>query len=212
MKINSGYNGWEQKIIAREDGKRSTHCPCLSKWLPIIACVVFWMILASVRAQDSPPALVASLSASTTQTEFFLSNASDRTAPTSMRTLATGTRRIVAKERANTDDEAWSQFEAEYRPQSSIGSPIKHQIESAKYGLDCAVFAFRRLSRSIDGAVRFKLDRGRVQRVSADSVPVRRYSSNPLTSVLEDAYVKLDVQMPPNKPYVGVRFVIPLGN
>jgi hypothetical protein len=102
-----------------------------------------------------------------------------------------------------TDAEAWESFEAEYSPPQKSSSPIKRQIETAKYGLDTAVFAVDRFTKNVQSQADFSFDQGSLHRTPAVSLEEPRPSPR----------VKLDLNMwQGSKPYVGVRLIIPFGN
>jgi hypothetical protein len=101
-----------------------------------------------------------------------------------------------------TDTEAWEKFESEYRPEQRSPSPLKRQIETAKYGLDTTVFAVDRFVKSIRNHADFEFDQGRLHRTRTNS----------RGGFLDNPRVKLDLEMLRDKPYVGVRVVIPFGN
>jgi hypothetical protein len=155
---------------------------------------------------------MASLSVSTIQPEFFLSSAREQTDHRALRPAESVNWRIIAPQRAPTDREAWERFEAEYEPQHPSRSPIKREIESAKYRLDAALFAVRRLSRNIEDNTEFKLDQGQLRRVPPGVTPPLRASGNLWKDALENGHVKLDLQMLRSKPYVGAQVVFPFGD
>lgn len=213
MEINPGQNGWEHEIVASRRPKRGIVVPRLSRLTLTIAWVALGLLVPVVRAQEPKlPAVVASVSAPSIPTEFLLRKVPERIVPTATRVTEAANWRIAAPERAPTEDEAWARFEVEYRPEYQSPSLIKHQIESAKYGLDCAVFAFSQFSKNLNDSARFKFDHGCLRRASNISAPTRGSSNAPRAGILDNVYVKLDLEMPPSKPYVGVRVVFPLGN
>jgi hypothetical protein len=104
--------------------------------------------------------------------------------------------------RKPTSAEAWERFETEYSPPQKSPSPIKHQIETAKYGLDTAVFAFDRFFKNVENQADFSLDQG----------SLRRTREIPFTETLKNPRVKLDLEMGQSaRPYAGVRIIIPFG-
>jgi hypothetical protein len=112
-------------------------------------------------------------------------------------------RPMLISHRKPTDAEAWESFEAEYSPPQKSPSPIKRQIETAKYGLDTAVFAVDRVVKNVQSQADFSLDQGSLRRTPADSPKGPRNSPR----------VKLDLEMwQGSNPYVGVRLIIPFGN
>jgi hypothetical protein len=112
-------------------------------------------------------------------------------------------RPILVSSRKPTDAEAWERFEAEYSTPQKSPSPIKHQIETAKYGLDTAVFEVDRFTKNVENQADFSFDQGSLRRTRVTSSGESR--NNPR--------VKLDLDMwQGGKPYLGVRLIIPVGN
>jgi hypothetical protein len=110
---------------------------------------------------------------------------------------------MLMPQRQPTNAEAWERFEAEYSPPQKSPSPIKRQIETAKYGFDTAVFAVDRFFKNIENQADFSFDRGSLRRTWATSSG----------ELLGNPRVKLDTDMwQGSKPYVGVRIIIPFGN
>jgi hypothetical protein len=102
-----------------------------------------------------------------------------------------------------TDAEAWERFEAEYSPPQKSPSPIKRQIETAKYGLDTALFAVDRFTKNVQSQADFRFDRGSLRRTRTTFLEGSRHSPR----------VKLDLDLwQGGKPYLGVRLIIPFGN
>jgi len=178
----------------------------LSHWRSTIsgtvACVSCWSAVPSATAQKSEsPSLVAFLSVSTIPAEFIRSNISERI---DRQALTEGDRqRILMPHRKPTDDEVWEKFESEFRPAQRSSSPVKREIETAKYGLDTTLFAVDRFVKSIANQADFSLDQGSLRRTRATSLGGSR----------DNLRVKLDLNMwQGSKPYVGARIVIPFGN
>jgi hypothetical protein len=110
---------------------------------------------------------------------------------------------MLRPQRQPTDTEAWERFEAEYKPPQKSLSPIKWQIETAKYGLDTAVFAVDRFVKNVENQADFSFDRGSLRRTRAASSG----------ELLGNPRVKLDLDMwQGSQPYVGVQVIIPFGN
>jgi len=178
----------------------------LSHWRSTIsgtvACVSCWSAVPSATAQKSEsPSLIAFLSISTIPAESIRSNISERT---DRQALTERDRQaILMPHRKPTDAEAWERFDAEYEPPQKNPSPVKHQIETAKYGLDVTVFAVDRFVKSIANHADFEFNQGCLRRTPAN--PLGRFQDNPR--------VKLDLNMwQGGKPHVGVRIIIPFGN
>ena len=111
--------------------------------------------------------------------------------------------RMLTPQRTPTDTEAWERFEAEYSPPQKTPSPVKRQIETAKYGLDTAVFAVDRFVKNIQSQADFSFDQGSLRRTRAISIGGSRNSPR----------VKLDLNVwETGKPYLGVQLIIPIGN
>jgi hypothetical protein len=146
--------------------------------------------------------LVASLSVSRIQPEFFLNSVPERPA----RLAAQGIERtdwpMPGLHRKPTDADAWEKFEAEYRPEPRSSSPAKRPIETAKYGLDVTVFALDRFVKSIRNNADFEFDQGSLCRTRANS----------RGGLLDNPRVKLDLDLTRGRPYLGARVVIPFGN
>jgi hypothetical protein len=101
-----------------------------------------------------------------------------------------------------TDAEAWERFEADYSPPQKSPSPVKRQIETAKYGLDTAAFALDRFVKNVQDQADFCFDQGSLHRTQVTSLERPRISPR----------VKLDLDMwQGSRPYVGVRIIIPFG-
>ena len=110
---------------------------------------------------------------------------------------------ILTSHRKPTDAEAWERFEGEYSPAQKSPSPIKRQIQTAKYGLDTAVFAVDHFVKNVRSQADFSFDQGSLHRTQATTSGEPRNSPR----------VKLDLEVwQGSKPYVGVRIIIPFGN
>jgi hypothetical protein len=183
--------------------KRSIFSLSHSTILGTVACLCCWSAVPSATAQQSEsPLLVAFLSVSTIPSQSIRSNISDRTD----RQVLTGRelQPILMSHRKPTDAEAWERFEREYSPPKKSPSPIKRQIETAKYGLDTAVFAVDRFTKNVENQADFSFDQGGLRRTRATSSG-ESPNNNPR--------VKLDLDMwQGSRPYVGVRIIIPFGN
>jgi hypothetical protein len=144
---------------------------------------------------------MASLSVSTTTAEFIRSNVTERTDRQAL--TERDSQRILTPQPKPTDAEAWERFDAEYKPRQRNSSSIKRQIETAKYGLDTAVFAADRFINNVKNQADFTFDQDGLRRTRATS-PGR---------LRNNLRVKLDLDMwQGSKPYVGVRIIIPFGN
>ena len=168
-----------------------------------VACIACWSAVPSATAQKSqPPVLVASLSVSTIQPEFMLTSVRERPDRPAPRVTQRTDWPLPMRHRKPTDTEAWEKFESEFRPEQRSPSPVKRQIETAKYGLDTTVFAVDRFVKSIRDHADFEFDQGHL----------RRTRENSRGGFLDNPRVKLDLDMTHDKPYVGARVVIPFGN
>jgi len=145
---------------------------------------------------------MASLSISTIQPEFFLASAREPTDRLALRSINPTNSRLIEPPRPLTDHEAWEKFDSEFRPDPRSPSLIKRELQTAKFGLDTAVFAVDRFVKSIDNQTDLSFERGRLQRTHA----------TPFARLLDNPRVKLDLEMLRDKPYAGVRLVIPFGN
>ena len=178
----------------------------LSHWRSTItgtvACVSCWSAVPSATAQQSEsPFLMASLSISTIPAGSIHSNISERIDRQALTDREP--RPILVASRKPTDAEAWESFEAEYSPPQKSPSLIKRQIETAKYGLDTAVFAVDRFTKNVQNQADFSFDQGSLRRTRAISLRAARTSPR----------LKLDLDMwQGGKPYLGVRLIIPIGN
>ena len=167
-----------------------------------VACVSCWSAVPSATAQESKStSLMAFLSVSTIPAASIRSNMSERT---ERQVLTERDRQpILMPQREPTDSEAWERFEAEYKPPQKSPSPIKRQIETAKYGLDTAVFAVDRFFKNVENQADFSFDQGSLRRTRAASSG----------ELLGNPRVKLNLNMwQSSQPYVGVRIIIPFGN
>ena len=168
-----------------------------------VACVASWSAAPSAPAQKSEsPMVVASLSVSTIPPEFSLNRVRERPDPPAPRIAGRADWQLPAPRRPKTDMEAWEKFEAEYRPEPRSPSPVKRQIETAKYGLDTTVFAVDRFVKSIRDHADFEFAQGGLRRTRANSCG----------GFLDNPRVKLDLDMTHGPPYLGARVVIPFGN
>ena len=168
-----------------------------------LTCVAWRSVVPSARAQKSEsPTMVASLSISTIQPEFFLTTAHERANYQALRLTHSISTRIIEPTHALTDGEAWEQFETEFGPQHPSPSPVQRQIETAKYVLDTTVFAVDRFVKSLRDHADFNFDQGHLRHA-----PV-----TPLGRSRDDPHVKLDLDLTHGRPYAGVRLVIPFGN
>jgi hypothetical protein len=110
---------------------------------------------------------------------------------------------MLMSHRLPTDAEAWERFEAEYSPRQKSPSLVKRQIETAKYGLDTAVFAVDRFVKNVQSQADFSVDQGSLRRTRAISLGGSRNSPR----------VKLDLNVwQGGRPYLGVQLAIPVGN
>jgi hypothetical protein len=182
--------------------KHSVHSHWRSTISGTVACVSCWSAVPSTTAQQpESPFLMASLSVSPYTTPSVRSNISERA--DRQQTAERNLQPILISSRKPTDAEAWEQFEADYSPSQKSPSPIKRRIETAKYGLDTAVFAVDHFVKNVQGQADFSFDQGNLRRTEAISLEEPRNSPR----------VKLDLEMWQGcKPYVGVRIIIPIGN
>jgi hypothetical protein len=110
---------------------------------------------------------------------------------------------MLIPHRKPTDAEAWEGFETEYSPPQKSPSLVKRQIETAKYGLDTAVFAVDRFVKNVQSQADFSFDQGSLRRTGAISLGRSRNSPR----------VKLDLNVwQGGRPYLGVQLIIPVGN
>jgi hypothetical protein len=110
---------------------------------------------------------------------------------------------MLTPHRSPTNAEAWERFETDYSPPQQSPSSIKRRIESAKLGLDTALFAVDHFVKNVESQADFTYDQGSLRRTPA--VALEELRKNPR--------VKLDLEMwQGSKPYVGVRLIIPVGN
>jgi hypothetical protein len=145
---------------------------------------------------------MASLSVSTIQPEFMLTSVREQPDRPPPRVAERTDWPLPLLHRKPTDTEAWEKFDSEFRPEKRSPSPVKRQIETAKYGLDTTVFAVDRFVKSIRDHADFEFDQGNL----------RRTRTNSREGFLDNPRVKLDLDMLRDKPYVGARVVIPFGN
>jgi hypothetical protein len=144
---------------------------------------------------------MASLSVSPTAAASIHSNISERTDRHAL--TEREIQPMLMSHRKPTDAEAWESFEAEYSPPQKSSSPVKRQIETAKYGLDTAVFAIDHFVKNVQSQADFSFDQGSLRRTPETALEGPR--NNPR--------VKLDLDMwQGSKPYLGVRIIIPFGN
>ncbi len=167
-----------------------------------VTCISCWSALPSVKAQETAsPSLVALLSISTIPNTPDRSTVSERA---DLRALTERDRQaILTSHRQPTDAEAWDRFDAEYKPSQRNASPIKSQIETAKYGLDTTVFAVDRFVNNLSSHADFCFDQGSLRRTPVTSPGTTRKSPR----------LKLDLNIwQGSQPRVGVRIIIPFGN
>ena len=175
--------------------QHSTRSHWLSTLSGTVACVSYWSAVPPATAQNAEsPFVMASLSISANPAESVRGNFSER--------ADRQIQPVLIPDRKPTDTEAWERFDAEYRPPQKSPSPIKRQIETAKYGLDTAVFAVDRFVKNIENQADFSFDQGSLRRTRATSPG----------ELLKNVRVKLDLDMGQgSRPYVGVRLIIPFG-
>lgn len=168
-----------------------------------VAWIACWSVVPSAPAQKSEsPMVMASLSVSTIQPEFMLTSVRERPDPPAPRVAERTDWPLPMRRHKPTDAEAWEKFESEFRPEQRSPSPVKRQIETAKYGLDTTAFAVDRFVKSIRDHADFEFDQGRLHRTRPNS----------RGGFLDNPRVNLDLDMTHAKPYAGVRVVIPFGN
>jgi hypothetical protein len=168
-----------------------------------VSCIACSLAAPSAPAQKSEsPVVMASLSVSTIQPEFILNKVREQPDRPAPRITERADWPLPAAHGKPTDIEAWEKFDSEFRPEKRSASPVKRQIETAKYGLDTTVFAVDRFVKSIRDHADFEFDKGNLHRTRASS----------REGFLDNPRVKLDLEMLRSKPYVGVRIVIPFGN
>jgi hypothetical protein len=182
----------EHGFVMSTDSKHRIRTHWRAALTVTVGCVAGWSAVPFATAQESElPVFVASLSVSTMQPEFILKSV--RVRPDQP---------IPVLHRKPTDIDAWVKFEEEYRPSPRSPSPVKRQIETAKYGLDVSVFAVDRFVKSIRDHADFEFDQGSFRRTRTNSRG--RFSDNPR--------VKLDIDLTHGRPYLGARVVVPFGN
>jgi hypothetical protein len=169
-----------------------------------VACIACWSLVPSVSAQKSEsPVVMASLTTSTIQPEFILTTVrQEPDRPAAPRSVERPVWQLPVRRHKPTDAEAWEKFDSEYRPAQRSPSPVKRQLETAKFGLDTTAFAVDRFVRSIRDHADFNYDHGHL----------RRTPTTPLGKSRDNPRVKLDLELTDDKPYAGVRIVIPIGN
>jgi hypothetical protein len=184
---------------------RSNKRSILSQWHSTLSgtvvCLSCWSAVPSATAQESAsPSLMAFLSVSTTTAASSRTNLSERA---DYQALTVRERQpVLMSDRKPTDAEAWERFEADYSPTQKSPAPIKRPIETAKYGLDTAVFAVDRFMKNVENQADFSLDRGSLHRTQATTPG----------QLLGNPRVKLDLEMwRGSAPYMGVRIIIPFG-
>jgi hypothetical protein len=177
----------------------------LSQWHSTLSgtvvCLSCWSAVPSATAQESKsPALMAFLSVPTTTAASSRTNVNEQT---DRRVLTLReSQPMLRSDRKPTNDEVWERFETEYSPPQG-SSPIKRQIQSAKFGLDTAVFAVDRFIKNVKNQADFSFDQGSLRHTRATS----------FGESLINPRVKLDLDMwQGSKPYVGVRIIIPFGD
>lgn len=190
----------EQEIVVSTYSKHGILSHWRSTLSATVACLSCWSAAPSATAQESP-SLIAFLSISTIPTGSVRNTISERA---DLRALTERDRQaILTSHRQPTDAEAWERFDAEYKPPQKSPSPVKRQIETAKYGLDTTVFAVDRFVNSIANHADFSFDQGNLRRTPAASHGESR--NNPR--------VKLDLNMwQSGQSRLGVRIIIPFGN
>ena len=145
--------------------------------------------------------MIAFLSISTVPAESVRSTIAERA---DLRALTqSDPQPMLMPHRKPTEAEVWERFETEYKPGQKNPSLIKRQIETAKYGLDTALFAVDRFTKNIKNQADFSFDQGSLRRTRATSYGESR----------NNLRVKLDLSMwQGGKPYMGVRIIIPFGH
>jgi hypothetical protein len=168
-----------------------------------VACFVWWRACLSASATGADvPTLVTSLVPSTVPPLPVLIHMCEQFNSQVRHQADYPYGETTAQRLKSPDAEAWAKFEAEYRPEPRSSSPVKRQIESAKYGLDVTVFAVDRFVKNLREHADFGFDQGRLR-------PTR---SNSRGGFLDNPRMKLDLDLTHGKPYIGTRIVIAFGN
>lgn len=165
-----------------------------------VACIACWSAAPAQKSES--PMVMASLSVSTIQPKVILDRDREQPNLPASRVSERTEWPLPARHGKPTDTEAWEKFEAEYRPEPLSLSPVKRQLETAKYGLDTTLFAVDRFVKSIRDHADFEFDHGNMHRTRTNS----------RGGFLANPRVKLDLELLRGKPYAGVRLVIPFGN
>ncbi len=183
----------------------------------ILTATTAWLCICAlsprVSGQDAKSVTtIASLPGSNIPMDYLLQPVANTSPRPSPKFTDQKQRPVVATRKSNRGKDTWEYFETEFGLQQRSTSPVKRQIESAKYTVDVSLFTVNRIVRQIQDESELKLDRGHLRRAEPRSGPLPRVHANPLTDALENARVKLDLQVYPDKPFVGVKVVVPFGN
>lgn len=155
-------------------------------------CLVWWVVVPSAAAQTSEaPVLVSALTIARLTPEIHPPRAVKRVEHP-----------IPVLHRRRSDADAWERFDAEFRLPKKSPAFVKRQVETAKYGLDVAVFSVDRFVKNVRESADFHLEDGRWSRTAPDRPGVYQTQIR----------VKLDLDLTHGKPYFGARLVIPIGN
>ena len=121
-----------------------------------LGCLLCWFATTSGTAQEPEPvAVVASLTVS--PAELLKKSRQEPVDPWAIQFPERRNGGIIERRHALTDGEAWVKFEAEYR-QPRSQSPVKRQVETAKYGLDVTVYSVDRFVKNLREHVDFSFD------------------------------------------------------
>ena len=159
---NSGFRSIEDDVNVISRGRKgSTPHDWRSTLTVTLAALVCCSGVPSAPAQNSePPTVMASLSVSRIQPEFFPTGVREPTNGPAPRTADRTDWPVITLNRPPTDAEAWEKFDSEFRPEYRSTSPVKRQIETVKFGLDTTVFAVDRFVKSIRDHADFNFDQG----------------------------------------------------
>ena len=129
-----------------------------------------------------------------------------------MPTMDTLTWRSTGEDYLKSRVTRWEKFETEFGVTEPEHSTVLRSMQSAKYNLDRAVFAANEFSHNLSRLTDYEWDHGRFYRASAATQLLREESSTRWPTIPENVHLGLDVNLVQNRPYIGVKLVIPFGD
>lgn len=113
---------------------------------------------------------------------------------------------------ARSRPDPWEKFETEFGIAQPERSLVAQSIQMAEYNMDRLRFTANEMVRNLSSVTQFELDNGRISRVSTARLRLLDDPYGPSKYIPEKFSVGLDVNMTHGGPYLGIAFVVPLGD